>query len=177
MEHQSEPLDSVLSALGLRRSVGTAGRSTGTAAVQLPSVKLGKFLDAHLDKMLPWFDPAGKPLADIPVDEVSQMRTSFAESLATAPPNTKPAYQGALVVCSALTQLISERDQTLKRYLGNQQQETRIGTISVAPRPQAYLNGLAQARWDQRANELKQSILTLYARERELELPAGSHKP
>jgi hypothetical protein len=77
-----------------------------------PSVELGEFGGAHLEKILA---PLERQIV-LPRSELSQLQQSFRDRRATAPENEKPVYQAAILVCTALSQAMNEREKAVASF-------------------------------------------------------------
>ena len=140
--------------------------SPAAAVPALPSVQLGRFLEAHLDKMLTPIGADKKVVVDKPRVEIVTMQGSFADGMAKAPATRKPTYQMAITVCQTLAQAVDEREQALASYLS-------VKPVYLTHQGRTYLDAKVEERWDKRALEIRQTILSLYSREREIEAQTG----
>lgn len=177
----------------------TCGCALGLAlppGSRAPSVELGEFGAAHLDKILAPLDHE----IPLPRTEVAQLRESFTDRRSKAPDNEKPAYQAAIVVCNALSQAMDEREKTIASF---QSSSAVHGSLDLgahrkdrpsrrefrrerreeenrkedAAQKDAFLDARVKANWQQRVIQLRQNIDRLYARERELERQAQQQAP
>jgi hypothetical protein len=161
-----------------------------------PSVELGEFGAAHLDKILA---PLDHQVA-LPRTEVAQLRESFTDRRSRALENEKPAYQAAIAVCNALSQAMDEREKTIasfqsssavhgsldlgahrkdrpsKREFRRERREEENRKEDSAQKD-AFLDARVKANWQQRVIQIRQNIDRLYARERELERQAQQQAP
>jgi len=169
-------------------TVATAQPPIGSRA---PSVELGEFGAAHLDKILAPLDQQ----VGLPRNEIAQLRESFTDRWSKAPANEKLAYQAAVVVCRAISQSMDEREKAISSVqssssvhgsvdLGAHRKDRLTWTEQrreegeernrkdEAAQKDRFLNAQLKANWQQRAIQLRQNIDRLYARERELERQA-----
>ena len=149
-----------------------------------PSVELGEFGAAHLDKILAPLDQQ----IGLPRNEVAQLRESFIDRSSKAPANEKPAYQAALAVCNAISQSMDERERAINsvessssvhssfdlsahrkdrptwKDLSREQDEERNRKEQAVQRDN-FLNSQVKSNWQQRTIQLRQEYRpTLRAR-------------
>ena len=142
-----------------------------------PSATLQPFLDAHLSAILA---PLGVSAFAQP-ELIASIKASFADGLAAAPPSHKPAFQLAQSVCDALTSAMTERQNAVAALRG------ALATRSTeAEQPRGGGEAVAQARdkdaffiesekntWIQHATVVRQNIINVYLRERDVERQIG----
>lgn len=161
-----------------------------------PSVELGEFGAAHLDKILA---PLDQQVA-LPRTEVAQLRESFTDRRSKALENEKPAYQAAIAVCNALSQAMDEREKAIASFQSSsavhgsfdlgahrkdkpsrkelrREHHEEENRKEEAAQKDKFLNAQLKSSWQQRTIQLRQNIDRLYARERELERQAQQQAP
>src|SRR5690349_8796665 len=79
---------------------------TKSLAGDPPSLALSRFGGAHLDQIL---GPIDRDV-NLPQTELMQMRESFLNWKAKAPPNEQAAWSMAIRVCDALSMAMDERE-------------------------------------------------------------------
>jgi hypothetical protein len=156
-----------------------------------PSVALGRFGQAHLDRILAPIDQN----VNLPRNELMQLRESFAAWMAKAPPNEQPAWRVALGVCDALNNAMDEREKARASLQGSsavhgsfdlgahrkdrpkyweyerERHEEELRQ-QEAGQKDAFLNTTLRTNWTQRAMQLRQNIVGLHGRLQELERQA-----
>jgi hypothetical protein len=156
-----------------------------------PSVELGEFGGAHLEKILaPLEEQIG-----LPRSELSQLRQSLSDRRATAPENEKPVYQAAILVCNALSQAMDEREKAVASFQSsaavhgsfdlNAHRKDRPSWKDLrrerheeekrkeeAAQKDNFLNAQLKTSWQQRTIQLRQNIDRLYGRVKDLERQA-----
>lgn len=154
-----------------------------------PSVALSRFGGAHLDQILAPIDQN----VPLPRNELMQLRGSFLEWKAKAPPNEQSAWQVAVAVCDALNSAMDEREKARanlesssavhgasdlgarrKDHLRNRREwerERREGANRKqdAAQNDAFLDSTLRTNWTQRAIQLRQHIVSLHIQLQELE--------
>lgn len=140
----------------------------------LPSVSLQPFLDTHLGRILA---PLGQPGMDQP-EVITSLKAAYADGLAAAPAARKPAYQAAQNVCDALAGAMAERQKAAAALVGatathsSETVQPRGGRKAAQAETQATNNffvGSQKNDWVQRSGVLRQNIMAMYQREREIE--------
>lgn len=153
-----------------------------------PSVELGEFGGAHLEKILA---PLERQVA-LPRSELSQLRQSLTDRRATAPESEKPIYQAAILVCNALSQAMDERDKAVASFQSSaavhgsfdlsahrkdrpswkelrRERHEEEKRKEEAAQKDNFLNAQLKSGWQQRTIQLRQNIDRLYGRVKELE--------
>ena len=147
-----------------------------------PSASLQPFVDTHLGKIL---TPLGTSAFSQP-EVVASLSASYADGLAAAPANHRPAYLAAQKVCAALAGAMSERQTAVTALRGalatrnSEAAQPRGGQRDANEKTRLddtfFTNSQSNA-WTQRAEALRQSITALYGREREIERQIGPWYP
>ncbi len=147
-----------------------------------PSESLQPFVDRHLSKILA---PLGASAFAQP-EVIASLRASYADGMAAAPANHRPAYIAAENVCAALTGAISERQTAVTALRGalatrsSEAAQPRGGATDGAEKTRledTFFTSSQINAWTQRAEALRQSITTLYMRERDTERQIGAWYP
>jgi hypothetical protein len=142
---------------------------------------LQPLLDTHLGSILA---PLGVSAFAQP-ELVAGVKASYADGLAVAPDNRKPAFQLAQSVCDALTDAMAERQTAVAALRGalatrsSEAEQPRGGAEAVekARDRDAFFISSQKNAWTQRATALRQEITALYLRERAVERQAGAWPP
>ena len=146
-----------------------------------PSVSLGPFLDRHLTKVLA---PLGQSAFAQP-ELLASMKASYADGMATAPANHKPAYVMAQGVCDALNGAMTERQTAVAALRGalatrsSEADQPRGGgeAVAKAKSEDQFFIDSQKNTWIQRSELLGKNITALYLREREIERQIGAWAP
>ena len=161
-----------------------------------PSVELGEFGAAHLDKILAPLDRQ----VPLPRNDVAQLRESFLDRASRATAEEKLAYQAAIAVCKALSEAMDEREKAISSFesssavhgsfdLGahrkdrptkrefRRERHEEENRKEEAAQKDRFLNTQLTASWLQRTIQIRQNIDRLYSRERELERKAQQQAP
>jgi|GEM_PF-1963116 hypothetical protein len=155
---------------------------------RVPSVELGDFFAASLDKILAPLDQQ----TALPRNQVTQMRESFRDRGTKAAPNERLVYEAAINVCAAISQAMDEREKAIaslqgsasvhgpsdlgahrkddpsRRELRRERHEEK-NRKQQAAQTDNFLTTQLKTGWTQRAMQLRQNINQLYARERDAE--------
>jgi hypothetical protein len=155
---------------------------------RVPSVELGDFFAANLDKILA---PLDQQIA-LPRNQVMQLRESFTDRGTKVSPNEKPAYEMAINVCAAISQAMDEREKAVASLQGStsvhgptdlgahrkddpsrrdlrREHHEEKNRKQDAAQTDNFLTTQLKTGWTQRAMQLRQNINQLYARERDAE--------
>lgn len=183
-----------------KRDRASAEQPAASAESEAPSVRLSRFVTAHLDQILA---PVGQQ-ASLPRPELSQLRASFLEEEAKAPERKRAQYQSAIAVCDALGQVMDEREKFVaatetstsapvveevhdarvslpRRGRGSgkaaraalhQQESQNQQAQDKAAQKTAFLDSGKTKQWAERAAGLRQNIQQLMARQQEAERAA-----
>jgi hypothetical protein len=154
-----------------------------------PSVALSRFGGAHLDHIL---GPIEQNV-NLPRTELLQIRESFLNWKAKAPPNEQPAWSMAVRVCDALNNAMDERENA---RIGTENSSTVHGSYDLGARRRdhlrnwreaererheeenrkhdaaqrdAFLNTTLRNNWRQRTMQLRQNIVAMHIKLQELE--------
>ncbi|MEI6715149.1 MAG: hypothetical protein WCO60_15425 [Verrucomicrobiota bacterium] len=138
-----------------------------------PSTRLSKFLDKHLNEVLAPSNAVGFKHPE----QISELRESFADSLAKAEESQKPAYRAAIAVCAALSNAVDVRQQILPHihieassaFDPARKKESLEREEYHDTRKDVSKMSSQSAAWETRAVELRKSILALYSQQREAE--------
>jgi hypothetical protein len=172
-------------------AIGFAAAQPPPIGSRAPSVELGEFGAAHLDRILSPLDQR----IDLPRGLLTELRESFIDRGSKAMTNEKPAYQQAVAVCNAVSQAMDERDQAISNVQGSstvhgsydlgahrkdrpnwkelqRERHEEQNRKEQAAQKDNFLNTQLRTNWQQRAIQLRRTIDQLYARERELERQA-----
>ena len=140
----------------------------------LPSASLQPFLDTHLDRVL-------APLGQQEFSQtwiVAALKTNYANIMATAPANRKPAFAAAENVCDALTNAMAERQKAVDAWHGSsathssevvQPRGGRLVGRQEMGNEDDFFRRSTENNWKQRLAALRQNVLMLGQRERALE--------
>lgn len=158
-----------------------------------PSIALSRFGGAHLDQILAPIDQNVR----LPRNELMQIRGSFLDWRAKAPPNEQAAWNAAIAVCDALNNAMDEREKARaslesssavhgpsdmgarrKDHLKNwkeweRERHEEANRKQDAAQTDAFLNSTLRTNWTQRAMQLRQRIVSLHTRLQELERQAA----
>lgn len=164
----------------------------GAPTPQLPSERLSAFLKVRLDTIVAPFGGPGYGN----VQELIDLRESFADGMVAAPAAGKPAYRAAMGVCEVIAQAISEREDAVARLSGcssvhsgsdlggirrsnlkgwdgwveeHREKREKKEREQVAAHTDAFFISALQVQWKQRTMQLRQLILNSYQRERQTE--------
>ena len=156
-----------------------------------PSVALGRFGQAHLDRILAPIDQN----VNLPRNELTQLRGSFTVWMAKAPPNEQPAWRAAFDVCDALSNAMNEREKARASFQNSsrvpgatdlharrkdrpryweyrRERDEREQRKQEEKEKDVFLNRTLQTHWVQRALQLRQTIERRYVGLQQLELQA-----
>ena len=144
----------------------------------LPSKTLQPFLDAQLGTIL---SPLDKPGFDRP-EILASLKAGYADGMATAPATRKPAFQAAQSVCDSMASAITERQSAVNALKGatathnseaeNQPRGGRKAVKYEQKHTDDFFTNTQNDAWTKRAATLRQNVMNLYLRERELERQA-----
>ncbi len=144
-----------------------------------PSTSLQPFLDTHLGKILV---PLGES-AFTQTEVIASLKAGYADGMAMAPAERKPAFQLAQRICDAFNAAIAERQNAVAALRGalatrsSEAAQPRGGAADGTAKTQAsddFFLGSQKNAWTQRAEILRKDIAALYLREREVERQSGA---
>ena len=144
----------------------------------LPSKTLQPFLDAQLGTIL---SPLDRPGFDRP-EILASLKAGYADGMAAAPATRKPAFQTAQSVCDAMASAIAERQSAVSALKGatathnseaeNQPRGGRKAVKYEQKHTDNFFTNTQNDAWTKRAATLRQNVMNVYLRERELERQA-----
>ncbi len=147
-----------------------------------PSESLQPFMDQHLGKILAPLGVSAFAQSEV----IASLRASYADGMAAALANHRPAYLAAQSVCAALAGAITERQTAVTALRGalatrnSEATQPRGGEADGAAKTRlddAFFTNSQTNAWTQRAEALRQSISALYLRERQTERQIGAWYP